>query len=733
MLPYSKRHRPLPSNAAPTSAKPLQTARRTGVPIGVPTTAAAPGSGGARPQFDLNLDASLLNSSFAEAAAPSKPPATTGTPPKKTELTVLLSGGPSRHRGTDAPVQKAVSHPWHAKAAAATEEPGSLQATASKKRSLERVPATQEYEYGRKHHGADAATDASHQRMASRHGTASEAASSSHSSDSTDGDDDNDDGDASSGSAGSTSKHSDLSFSSTSSSEPDGMPATATAAKKTKRPVSMGGLNDKESLQVLTWRLDKERTKVAVYSSKLRRASRRIRHLSKQLESHALQLSIVATEPQEHKKTSVAGSPSVEAGTRTARRHSQHAVHTPPTMTTAEKSKQQERLPPPSSSSLSASCKPSYVLPLASNEQPELLRNLHTHQWRNAFSRKPRSLLFHRLPDARGKNDMDLICTRRSAMYARQIRCWKYGHQQLEHVITDTQLEKVWPETMSWITDHILAVGAPMRDTPLARQLSLVHFSTSSRHALLSQVQHLDDRPHSNGINVIEPLSSSSSSLSSSGSTNGKEQFSFATAGNDKRVVVWHMAHTRSMQAPTTLKSVDYIHKQHTSSIHALAHMPAFNVLYSGGADSRLVAWDLAANQEIFHKKLADRISHIHRHPIDPHLLLVTVSSMQDQLLLHDHRTPQEPVLTFGVPQQSRLSRYIAPSWHSDGYMVACGQQDKPHISIWDIRYQHVQSGPCQLIQSHDKRIIEVRFHPTKPVLGSISSDLSMNFMDFTL
>ncbi|KAI9595179.1 WD40-repeat-containing domain protein [Syncephalis fuscata] len=708
MLPYSKQHRPPSGNYATATGQYNQEARNTGIPIPKPTntTPNEPQWNEPRPQFDLNFNASLFNSNLNDAAVAKRSIdgdnglSSAQTPVKKSEMTVLRSGGPAR--GSEVPPLPRTSEATLWPDTSSLQQSGQLASSRSSlKASRESTIATP----NKLNNPIVSQTSLTKKRAADPDMTISTAKSSNKSSanpshrhnsnipravfkdnlsnDYSDSSGSDHDGTSDNDSdSDDITKNSDLSFSSSSYSDMADMSVTMASDTKNKgrskkrsrveleRSFHPG---DNESLQAWTWLLEKERTKIAIYSSKLRRASRRVYKISKKLEEYTRQLpatttaTATATATTSHSKSLSKAtidtpmkdvqSSDVSGIDMVKRRNSHSTVEVP--SASNDKKTIVKSLP---------NSKFTYTFPLATNNEPSKLRNLHTHQWRNAFLRKPRSLLFHRLPGTRGRDPMDLIVA--SALDG-QIRCWKYGHQRLEHIIKDSQLEKTWPEAMAWITDDILAVGAPARDPPVAQQLSLVHFSSSSRHSLLSQVQHLYDQPHGNGINVIEPLHSN------------KEAFSFVTAGNDKRVVVWHMERSNNLQKPTTLKSVEYLHKVHTSSIFAISHLPQFSALYSGGADNRLVAWDLAGQREISRQKLTERINHIQKNPVDPNLLLVTVSGLQDQLLLYDHRTPRDPLLTFGFRQQSRLSRYIAPSWHCDGYLIACGQQDKPHISIW--------------------------------------------------
>jgi hypothetical protein len=110
------------------------------------------------------------------------------------------------------------------------------------------------------------------------------------------------------------------------------------------------------------------------------------------------------TTPSRSKQEMIAATTDIvmEEAVRTSSRNSIDTIDTSPVTASIDRNKGKEMLYQ----------KLTYVFPLASNEKPSSLRNLHTHQWRNAFSRKPRSLVFHQLPDTRSKDSMDLIVAR---------------------------------------------------------------------------------------------------------------------------------------------------------------------------------------------------------------------------------------------------------------------------------------------------------------------------------
>ncbi|KAI8047554.1 hypothetical protein BDF22DRAFT_749280 [Syncephalis plumigaleata] len=158
MLPYSKQHRPLHNSAVSGSGKPLNDTRNTGIPIATPT--AVPPSHGSRrnepsPQFDLNFNASLLNSKFNDKNGLHKAPSNTATgaetSSKSTQLTVLLSGGPTRRNDTSSPAQKEENSPWHDKpdqhrGDISSDYTRSMQTPTTKKRGLEQTNTTNDYD-----------------------------------------------------------------------------------------------------------------------------------------------------------------------------------------------------------------------------------------------------------------------------------------------------------------------------------------------------------------------------------------------------------------------------------------------------------------------------------------------------------------------------------------------------------------------------------------------------------
>ncbi|RKP06314.1 hypothetical protein THASP1DRAFT_24876, partial [Thamnocephalis sphaerospora] len=92
----------------------------------------------------------------------------------------------------------------------------------------------------------------------------------------------------------------------------------------------------------------------------------------------------------------------------------------------------------------------------------------------------------------------------------------------------------------------------------------------------------------------------------------------FAAKGNDKRVALWQLQKPSKLGGNAHLRAVRCVHTLHSSAVYALLCQSGSNTLYSGGADSRIISWDLQQQRCIHQRKFADR------NPVDSNLMLVT-------------------------------------------------------------------------------------------------------------
>jgi len=174
------------------------------------------------------------------------------------------------------------------------------------------------------------------------------------------------------------------------------------------------------------------------------------------------------------------------------------------------------------------------------------------------------------------------------------------------------------------------------------------------------------------------------------------------------------------------------VHSKHTSTIQSLCFEPQKNILFSGGADSRLIAYDMGRPDVASEYKNQERgrINYITINPRDPNLLLISHATTSNQLSVHDYRLKLDhPVLRFGFESADNLSRQVVPSWHPEGALVSSGMQAETKINIWDVRWVDVQRGRSQSIDLPvSKRVFKAAFHPRRSLMTSISADSCLSF-----
>lgn len=105
-------------------------------------------------------------------------------------------------------------------------------------------------------------------------------------------------------------------------------------------------------------------------------------------------------------------------------------------------------------------------------------------------------------------------------------------------------------------------------------------------------------------------------------------------------------------------------------------------------------------------------------------------------LRILDTRKHQPEVVSLTWPEHETLSKTLRPSIHSNGYIIACGQQSKPVISIFDIRFVRGEKRRHEInisMQVKDKKILRSEFHPERDELVVMGGDYALQYLDFRL
>lgn len=205
------------------------------------------------------------------------------------------------------------------------------------------------------------------------------------------------------------------------------------------------------------------------------------------------------------------------------------------------------------------------------------------------------------------------------------------------------------------------------------------------------------------------------------------------TGGNDRALVLWDIDETNLGKA-----EVREVHRRHTSGVHTICQLPQSRNVWTGGPDMRLIGFSMSKSQPLFEQKLDGRISHILSNSEHPNCLLVAQSKQSDQFRIVDTRNPNENCPLFGVPEISNTTRYLKPSWHHAGNLIACGTSNpvsrSSGINLWDIRYVSRTSSPLQMVGAQpDRRYLNAEFHPSENLLVALTTDASLYFIDYTL
>jgi len=203
------------------------------------------------------------------------------------------------------------------------------------------------------------------------------------------------------------------------------------------------------------------------------------------------------------------------------------------------------------------------------------------------------------------------------------------------------------------------------------------------------------------------------------------------TASVDRRVVLWNIAErkTRTLQ----------LHDSHSSAVMSLCPALDGRCVYTGGADKRIITYDLEKQTAMQLFKMHERVISLQLVDAVPQCILATVQGKSDQIYLLDLRTQLSAVtMSWRFEEERKASSYcIKASWHSQGRLVSCGSLTNC-VNIWDIRYVDMRRNPypTQSLVAHDPmtRVYRFDFHPTDPGCAvSIGADHKVGYHCFTV
>ena len=355
-----------------------------------------------------------------------------------------------------------------------------------------------------------------------------------------------------------------------------------------------------------------------------------------------------------------------------------------------------------------------------------------------AFPRKPRCLIFNSIQPSFS----DTMVT---SSLDGSVQIWSKSEQKIQSSIyLPSFLHKpFFVEDLCWDRhpNGLLALGmcesanAPVADDSNGsnsnrsdRQIAFLQFNPRDP-ASTPRFVYSNLAPHDRSISVIESWSSTKVSSDAS---------YFLTGGLDKSIYSWKVASNGASRDPEI--STFELHRRHTSSVQAICYDWVSSDIWSGGTDCRLVQWSGDENRLVNELRWDSRISHLIKSQTHPNLMLATVTSMSSQLRLLDCRI-NAIVHSFGTQETANLSRYVRPSWHLEGNLIANGTLSPADsvgsINIWDIRMMGSSGNgnnikPIKMINCEDRRLVRAEFAPDGRSLVGMSTDGAMTFVEFS-
>jgi hypothetical protein len=357
-----------------------------------------------------------------------------------------------------------------------------------------------------------------------------------------------------------------------------------------------------------------------------------------------------------------------------------------------------------------------------------------------AFPRKPRCLLFN----SNQSSYSDLMIT---SSLDGSVQLWSKNDQKIHSSIyLPSYLHKpFFVEDLCWDRKPtgLLAIGlcesanAPVNDDGNGsspnrsdRQFAFLKFDNRDPFSAPKFI-YSPLTPHDRSITVIENWSSQK---------HPGDVSNFLTGGLDKAIFSWKVvSHGNGSRDPEI--TVRELHRRHTSSVQAICYDWNTTDIWSGGTDCRLIQWSGDENRIVNELRWDTRISHLIKSKNHPNLMLATVMSMSSQLRLFDYRM-NSILHSFGTQETANLSRYVRPSWHPDGFLIASGTASPADsvgsINIWDIRMLRSNVNnhnsiikPVKTINCEDRRIVRAEFSPDGRSLVAMSTDGAMTFVEF--
>ncbi|KAI8365460.1 WD40-repeat-containing domain protein [Choanephora cucurbitarum] len=337
-----------------------------------------------------------------------------------------------------------------------------------------------------------------------------------------------------------------------------------------------------------------------------------------------------------------------------------------------------------------------------------------------AFKKKPRSLLYNIANENTPRGISELMIT--TSMDG-ELHFWNAQERKKIKTIGSDHLYDTWIDDICWATPSTLAFCPPQKSE---EPVKLIHIGKTSRSNVEGRIQSLDDSPHDSGISVIQSLDTGDNN------TQYVEKCSFLTGGYDKSYI-WNLKR-ESPDDNFTTSEVNRLNLKHTSYLLSLCYDKYRSNLFSGGADERLVIFDLQTDSTVREMRLSQRVNQINQSKANPNLMLITLSSCVDQFSVYDQRCPGYDgiKLRFGQHENENLSRYIKLDMHDNGYTVCCGSQSSSKLNFWDLRYTGVSRNISFSMETPStSKILIPKFIPNSNTIVSVSSTRTLSWLDY--
>ncbi|KAG2178880.1 hypothetical protein INT43_001726 [Umbelopsis isabellina] len=293
------------------------------------------------------------------------------------------------------------------------------------------------------------------------------------------------------------------------------------------------------------------------------------------------------------------------------------------------------------------------------------------------YNRKPRSLLYNIAPTSCSYLYKFLVSTTMNG----DIHTTNCETRKMITTVPQTDLLiSSWAEDICWATPQTLAVAVHYRRSHSdEKQLCLVNIKDNGQYE--ASVQAFAHKPHATRVNVIAHVQHSEHSESS----DGKISSTLVTGGLDSPLMLWKLTTTYG-QTKFLEPADSLLGSKHTSHVLAVSYDAKARRIYSGGADCKLAWTSLdATTSATGNCHFGDRINHILTNQVNPHLLMICLAGVKDQMRLYDVRMQPNSatVLILGCSERVHTSRFIRPAWRPNSRIVASGNMSGNKIYIF--------------------------------------------------